>query len=223
MNKTIEYFFEQFFKHKLLIAHYTEGITPKSMVDSEVDIDGYYRWKPVKGKIKDVAYEKLEQSYGLSFPKSFIQWHKRYFFFGRDCRILNLPSSSPSAPLQEIIHFLNNDVAKALIAEKLYPFGEDTYTGKLMVFDARIPFADLEYPIRVYDGNGTDLYGLSEVVFSSFPKLLECLTYLFEEIHTRPIHEIITGFSCIDPKGAGSTGINYWQEIITMEKMMLSG
>lgn len=218
MNRVIENFFNQFFKKNLFIALYQEGITPKSMMNSTVDVDGYYNWKPIKGTLKAIAYEKLQREFKVTLPKSFISWHQRYYFFGQDCKIIKLPCSLPNRPLQEISFLLSHEISTQLTNLELCPFAYDNYPNRLLVFDTRTAVADQEYPIRIYEGNGSDLYGLSEVIFSSFSKLLECLTYLLEEVNERKVHEIIPNFFCIDPKGAGSTGIGYWTEIIELEK-----
>lgn len=63
----------------------------------------------------------------------------------------------------------------------------------------------------MYDqGFGGDLKGLSEVVFSSFSKLLECLTHYMAELKTKKNFEIIPDFFEIDPAGAGRKGLDYW-------------
>jgi hypothetical protein len=87
------------------------------------------------------------------------------------------------------------------------------------VFDGRNPRPDNEFPIRVYDHEfGGQLEGLSEIVFSSFAKLLECVTYFLQELKSRKNFEIIPDFFRIDPEGAGKTGIDYWLTCIKMQK-----
>jgi len=55
------------------------------------------------------------------------------------------------------------------------------------------------------------LAGLSEIIFSSFDKLLECVTYFLNEIGKKVWSEIITYFFEIDLDGAGNTGKEYWR------------
>jgi hypothetical protein len=79
--------------------------------------------------------------------------------------------------------------------------------------------ANIEFPIRVYDQEyGGNLEGLSEIIFSSFPKLLECLTHYLIELKTRNNFEIIPDFFKIDPDGAGKTGVNYWLSWTSMQR-----
>jgi hypothetical protein len=223
MDRIIENFFNQFFKKEIFIATYQDGVTPKSMMNSSVDVDGYYNWKPIKGTLKEAVYEKLQTDFKVKFPKSFISWHQRYYFFGQDCSIIKLPASLPHRPLQELSFILNHEISTQLAKLKLCPFAYDKHPNRLFVFDTRTTVADQEYPIRIYEGNGSDLHGLSEVIFSSFSKLLECLTYLLEEVNNRKVHEIIPGFFCIDPKGAGASGISYWTEVVQLEKAIDDG
>ncbi|WP_333575263.1 hypothetical protein [Sphingobacterium sp.] len=68
-------------------------------------------------------------------------------------------------------------------------------------------------PLSFSDG---DLDGLSEIIFSSFNKMLACLTHFFNETNTRKNFEVIADFYTIDPNGAGSTGRSYWESWIAM-------
>jgi len=219
MKEIFDNFFKAYFKKDDLSRVYVKEKTPKSMMDSPVGKDGWYTWKPLKGTLTDDDYHKMEQQFGVNFPKSFIEWHKRYFFLGCSCEILGLPISSPTEPLQNIIDNLDYDLAKYLVGLNLYPFGDDGNDAGPLVFDGRYEVADNEYPIRVYDHDyGGDMEGLSEIIFSSFTKLLECFTYYIEELKTRKNYEIIPHFFQIDPNGAGKTGIDYWLDWVAMMK-----
>ncbi|MNL48038.1 hypothetical protein D3C87_1708650 [compost metagenome] len=114
---------------------------------------------------------------------------------------------------------MNWFIAEQLIPLKLYPFGNEGNDAGPLVFDGRIDTINNEFPIRVYDHEfGGDLEGLSEIIFSSFEKLLACLTHYMTELKTRKSFEIIPDFFKIDPTGAGLTGIDYWLSWANMQK-----
>lgn len=189
------------------------------MQASEVDEEGWVVWKPLPGTLSEDDYRKIEEEYNVRFPKSFVDWHKAYFFLDGDCSLLRLPVSSPTQPLEDLKQALSWHVPERLIPQGLYPFaGEGNDTGPL-VFDGRMPVADNEFPIRVYDHeHGGDLAGLSEIIFSSFAKLLECITHYLNELKSRKAFEIIPDFFEIDPGGAGSSGREYWLSWVAMRK-----
>jgi len=205
----VESFFKEYFKEDQM-AVYTHDY-PESMVASEVNSEGWFRWKPIRGTLNEEDYSKIQIKYDLHFPISFIQWHSAYFFPGCDLPFVRLPGSMPNAPLVELEEHLDYDLAKKLISESIFPFASEGNDTGPYVFDAREQVLNNEYPIRVYnfDYNG-DLEGLSEIIFSSFPKMLECLTHYLREIRKRPDFEIFPEFFAIDPFGAGKNGIDYW-------------
>jgi len=215
----IEDFYSSFFSYTDYWRGYGEEITPKEMMDSPVGDDGYYKWKPIEGALSYDDYHGLEKRFNVIFPRSFIEWHKRYFFLNCSCRIIDLPFSSPKQPLQDIIDNFDYDVSKDLAKSKLFIFAEDNDEIGPYVFDAREPRDNNEFPIRIYDYEYVgDLDGLSEVIFSCFTKLLECITYLLQNINTSPLSEILPEFLRIDPEGAGKTGVDFWLERIEAEK-----
>ncbi|WP_293304476.1 SMI1/KNR4 family protein [Pedobacter sp. UBA5917] len=219
MNEIIHNFFKAYFKYSDFSLGYDEEKTPKNMINSSVNQSGYYIWKPIDGTLADEDYYSIEQKFNIKFPKSFIEWHKQYFFLDCSCQLMGLPISSPTEPLQQIIDNLDYSLAKDLIDAKLYPFGDEGNDAGPLVFDGRYEVANNEYPIRVYDHEyGGDLDGLSEIIFSSFTKLLECFTHYIQELKSRKNFEIIPDFFQIDPNGAGKTGIDYWLDWVAMEK-----
>lgn len=197
---------------------YADSI-PKEMMFSQVDDEGWFEWKLVPGTLHTTDYKKIEKQFGVILPKSFVNWHKSYFFLDGDCSILRLPYSNPAQPLNEIVNNLEWWIPLQLIPHKIYPFASEGNDVGQLVFDGRKSVIDNEYPIRVYDQEfGGDLEGLSEIIFSSFSKLLECVTHYLIEIKSRPGYEIIPEFFQIDPTGAGKTGIDYWLEWSSMLK-----
>ncbi len=219
MNETIDGFFKAYFNYSDFLIGYDHEKTPKPMVNSTVNQNGYYEWKPINGTLTVADYSKIEQKFHVKFPESFIEWHKQYFFLDCSCQLMGLPISSPTEPLQHIIDNLDYDLAKELIDAKLYPFGDEGNDAGPLVFDGRYEVEDNEYPIRIYDHEyGGDMEGLSEIIFSSFPKLLECFIHYIQELKTRKNFEIIPDFFQIDPTGAGKTGVDYWLEWVAMEK-----
>jgi len=219
MDEIIDIFFTSYFKFSSLRNVYVEGKTPKNMMATPVDEEGWYTWKPTKGTLTNRNYSQIEEKFGVKFPKSFVEWHKQYFFLDCSCQIMGLPISSPTEPLQQITDNWDYSMAQNLINSKLYPFGDEGNDTGPLVFDGRYDVENNEYPIRVYDHEyGGDMDGLSEIIFSSFPKLLECFTHYIQEIASRKNFEIIPDFFHIDPTGAGKTGVDYWLNWVAMEK-----
>jgi hypothetical protein len=197
---------------------YTDSF-PSEMKASEKDNEGWIEWKPIEGTLQESDYQKLERKFGVLFPKSFINWHKAYYFLDADCSIIRLPKSNPIRPLEDLEKNLDWFIPEQLIPHKLYPFADEGNDAGPLVFDGREPVTDNEFPIRVYDHEyGGDLEGLSEIIFSSFPKLLECLTHYLIELKSRNNFEIIPDFFQIDPGGAGKSGIDYWLGWAGMQK-----
>ncbi|MDJ1485037.1 SMI1/KNR4 family protein [Cytophagaceae bacterium YF14B1] len=184
---------------------------PVEMKASEEDSEGWIEWKLLKGTLQASRYHQVEKQFGVLFPESFIDWHKSYYFLDGDCSIIRLPASNPSQPLEELKRSLDWYVAQQLIPQQLYPFAEEGNDTGPLVFDGREKMPGNEFPIRVYDHEfGGELQGLSPIIFSSFSKLLECLTHYLTQLKTRRNFEIIPDFFTIDPQGAGKTGVDYW-------------
>jgi hypothetical protein len=193
--------------------------TPEEMMGGSVDEEGWFDWKILKGTLQETDYRKLELKYKIELPKSFIAWHKEYFFLNGDTSILRLPASNPKLPLKDVESNLNWFIPEQLISKKLYPFADEGNDAGQLVFDGRNAVPDNEFPIRVYFQEfGGDMEGLSEIIFSSFRKLLECLTHYLTERKTRKDFEIIPDFFKIDPTGAGSSSIGYWQTWVELQK-----
>ena len=197
---------------------YTDSF-PLDMKASEKDNEGWIEWKPITGTLQPSDYHELEKQFGVLFPKSFIAWHRANHFLDADCAVIRLPSSSPTKPLESLKQTLNWFIPEQLIPQQIYPFADEGNDTGPLVFDGREPMPDNEFPIRVYDNSyGGDLDGLSEIIFSSFQKLLECLTHYLTELKTRKNFEIIPDFFQIDPTGAGNTGVDYWLSWTRMQK-----
>lgn len=185
--------------------------TPHKMMASGVDKEGWFKWTLVKGILSENDYHKVENTYKIKFPKSFIQWHKEYFFLDGDCSLIRLPASNPNAPLAELKDNLKWRYSKQLISNKLFPFAQEGNDNGTIVFDGRNDIEGDEFPIRVYNHQYRgDLEGLSEIIFSSFSKLLVCMTHFMKNLQSRKDFEIIPDFFEIDMLGAGDTGRNYW-------------
>lgn len=181
------------------------------MMASPVDKEGWFTWKVLKGNISREEYKEIENQFNVKLPDSFIDWHQSYFFLGGDCSLVRLPYSNPLQPLQELKAELDWHIPKKLAPQKIYAFGSDGNDSGPLVFDGRISTKNNEFPIRVYDEDfGGTLEGLSEIIFSSFSKLLECITHYMNELKTKRNYEIIPEFFELDPEGAGKTGIDYW-------------
>lgn len=212
---------EQFFKvywTSGMKSVYTDAV-PKEMMQSPIDKDGWYEWKLLRGTLSVDDYRKIEAKFKVTFPDNFIDWHKRYFFADCDCSIARLPYSLPTRPLEKIIDNLDWDIPKELIPHGLIPFAHDGNDEGPLVFDIRYATTKSDFPIRVYDHEyDGDLEGLSEIIFSSFSKMLECLTHFLAETKTKKRFEVIPDFYGIDPTGAGSTGKLYWASWTEMEQ-----
>lgn len=207
----IESIIESFFK-----AYWRPGMKtvfvdriPVEMLAGPVDNEGWVEWRVTKGKLRAEDYQQIEKEFDVKFPESFIAWHRSHFFLDCDCSIIRLPVSSPTAPLKEIRE--NLEWNRNLLEQGLIPFGyEGNDTGPL-VFETRYALVSSDYPIKVYDQSLDDLEGLSEIVFSSFSKLLECVTHFLNMRGRKKDFEIIPDFYLIDSEGAGSKGGRvYW-------------
>ena len=195
------------------------GDTPNEMMASKKDEEGWFEWRLIKGSFAEEDYEKVANDFGVKFPKSFVQWHKEYFFLDADISIVRLPASNPNLPLADIRQQLDYLGAGQLISKQLYPFGSEGNDAGPLVFDGRVAAPDNEFPVRYYDHEfDGEVEGLSEIIFSSFGKLLECVTHYMVQLKTRRNYEIIPDFFSIDPSGAGLTGIDYWSGWIAMQK-----
>lgn len=171
-----------------------------------------FKWKLLPGTLTTDDYKKVEAKFNAKFPDNFIEWHKRYFFEDGDCSIIRLPPSLSTKPLAQLIDKLDWVIPEQLIPLGLIPFADEGNDAGPLVFDTRNTSYKKDFPIRVYDHEyGGDLDGLSEIIFSSFDKLLECLTHFLIETTTKESFDVIPDFYIIDPGGAGSTGKLYWE------------
>ncbi|MBC9911576.1 SMI1/KNR4 family protein [Chitinophaga varians] len=216
MKMISEQFFSAYEKAFSFTTVYRSTL-PAEMLTFPPDKDGVIRWKTIPGTLKRSQYNQLEHQFNVRFPESFITWHQAYFFLDGDCAIVRLPYSNPQEPLGEIKNQLDWSLAQALISQQLYPFAEDGNDTGPWVFDGRTSALQNEFPVRVYDHDfGGDEAGLSEVIFSSFPKMMECLTHYMQELTVRKPFNILQDFFGIDPEGAGKTGIEYWHNLMEM-------
>lgn len=217
MKDKIEAFFKAYWK-KGMKCVYTDKV-PKRMMTTSVDKDGLFEWKLFQGSLTFDDYKKVEAKFNVTFPDNFIEWHKRYFFADCDCSIIRLPHSLPTKPLEQLIDHLDWDIPERLIPLGFIPFADEGNDAGPLVFDTRNSNDKKDFPIRVYDHEyGGDLDGLSEIIFSSFDKMLECLIHFLTETKSRKRYEVIPDFYTIDPDGAGSTGKSYWYSWTQMEK-----
>jgi len=215
IKDTIESFFKAYW-HLGMKTVYVDKI-PKEMLSGPVDGEGWVEWKLTEGKLRAQDYKKIEREFNVNFPESFIAWHKSYFFPDCDCSIIRLPVSLPTEPLKEIRE--NLEWNQELLEQGIIPFGyEGNDTGPL-VFETRQKSKLNEYPIKVYDRYAGDVGSLSEVIFSSFPKLLQCITHFLKMEGSKKNFEIIPDFFLIDSEGAGSKGGKaYWNSWVQMLK-----
>jgi len=217
MEKIINDFFNAYVRFTSMRAVYVKEQIPEAMMASPVDNDGWFEWKLLAGSLPSTEYGALYRKYSIALPELFTRWHQKYFFLDGDCSIVRLPFSSPIAHLDEISNILNNDLAKELIAQKLYPFAMQGNDNGFLIFDARKHSETQNYPIRNFDNYSIDLEdGLGEIVFSSFEKMLECLTYFLKATYSQNPAEVIPQFFHLDPDGAGKYGIDYWLSWVTL-------
>lgn len=212
MENINERFFNAFFAREIHMKRVYTSNTPSEMVLSKDTNSDWFTWKPLKGTLTSEDYHKIERQFNIKFPPSFIDWHRSYFFLDCDLGIFRLPYSLPTQPLKEIIDDLSWDISKDLISFELIPFANEGNDVGFVIFDTRIQNDNGEYPIRVYDFDYSDILdGLSEIIFSSFSKLLECMTHLLKETETKHQFDIIPQFFEIDTLGAGASGRAYWE------------
>jgi len=217
MKDIIEEFFTAYWTPGMKSV-YTDKIS-KEMMISTVDNDGWYEWKLIPGNLTPDHYRKVEAKFKVTFPDNFIEWHRRYFFTDCDCSIIRFPNSLPTQPLKELENLLDWDIPRQIIPLELVPFADEGNDAGILIFDTRNKTNKSDFPIRVYEyEHEGHLNGLSEIIFSSFSKLLECLTHYLIETKHKKYFEVIPDFYEIDPTGAGFTGISYWNDWIEMEK-----
>lgn len=210
----INEFYQAFFN-----AYPRQGVltknTPKEIIESTSN-NGWYNWKPIQGTLKPHDYEDFIKEYSISLPNSFIEWHSRFYFADCDCSIIRLPHSLPNNPFYEIKKNLEWSFSDELIKQRLIPFADEGNDLGPLVFDYRKPLTG-DIPIRCYDHEyGGSLEGLSEIIFSSFDKLLECLTFFLSGLSQYQNFELIPKFFDIDPPGAGKSGKHYWTQWVDM-------
>ncbi|WP_343305775.1 hypothetical protein AAHN97_01295 [Chitinophaga niabensis] len=218
MQNWIDQFFEAYLEAFPPRTVYT-GEIPQEIISSPVDNSGWFEWRLMKGTLPEDAYRKLEDQFSVQFPQSFIAWHRSYFFLDGDCSLLRLPHSNPARPLEEMETRLNWFIPEQLIPQQLYPFATEGNDAGMLVFDGREQKGDNEFPVRMYDYDYEgDIAGLREVIFSSFSKLIECMTHYCRELKHRKGFEIIPDFFQIDQAGAGKSGRDYWMGWVDMMK-----
>ena len=212
MQNWIDQFFRAYLEAFPPKKVYTNEM-PKEMMASPVDDDGWFEWCLIRGTLPEEDYGNLEKQFNIQLPRSFVTWHRSYFFLDGDTSLMRLPYSNPAKLLDEIRTLLDWFIPQQIIPQKLYPFASEGNDMGLLVFDGREQQNNNEFPIRIYDHDyDGDLDGLSEVIFSSFHKLIECLTHYFQELKHRKNFEIIPDFFQIDTEGAGKSGKDYWKE-----------
>ncbi|OEJ99843.1 SMI1/KNR4 family protein [Roseivirga misakiensis] len=217
MTDLIEQFFNAYWQPGMKMVFREE--VPKEMIQSKIDEDGWYEWKILPGRLTIEDYQKIENHFNVVLPENFIEWHRRYFFEDGDCSIIRLPSSLPTRPLEYLRNILDWHIPQKLIPQGLVPFADEGNDTGPLVFDLRGQLEKKDFPIRVYDHEYQgDLDGLSEIIFSSFNKLLECLTHYLIEKKTQKNFKILPDFFSIDPDGAGSTGRIYWENWMVMQR-----
>ncbi|RPD46832.1 hypothetical protein DNI29_11770 [Hymenobacter sediminis] len=212
MNDITAKFFQAYWQPGMMEV-YTEDVSA-AMMAGPVNEDGWFEWKLAEGTLLDAEYERLAKAHGVLLPPSFIDWHKAFFFCDGDCFIARLPPSLPNEPLRHLAAELKTGEYLDLTTQGLYTFAQANNDAGPLVFDARQPVENNEFPIREYEhdaGNYSgDLAGLSEVIFSSFSKMLECLTFFLNRPKAMDQTEAVRAFFTIDPTGAGGPGREYW-------------
>ncbi|MDT3405426.1 hypothetical protein [Mucilaginibacter terrae] len=209
-------FFSVFLTQSPRLSVYTSDV-PDAMMETTPDDNGWFKWRPLEGNIKLSTYQQFMQMYDVVLPKSFLEWHQAYYFLDGDCSIVRLPFSNPEKPLQELKDLVDNNVSKHLIAEKIYPFATEGNDGGYLVFDGRMYVEEDEYPIR-FQSYEAEFNGSGPIIFSSFSKMLECLTYFLSRNDIEQVFDLIPHFFTTDPSGAGKEGVDYWIGWINMSK-----
>ena len=83
MKELIENFFEAYFSSSTMHTVYVEGRTPKDMMASNVDEDGWFTWKPIEGTLTELDYHNVEQKFNVLFQKALLNGIEGIIFFMR--------------------------------------------------------------------------------------------------------------------------------------------
>lgn len=118
MTELSNKFFDAYFNAFSNKTVFTDDV-PQEMILTEEDEEGWFGWKLIKGTLREEDYQKVEKEFNIKFPKSFVEWHKEYFFLDADTSILRLPTSNPNLPLEEIKKDLNWFIAEQLMTQDL--------------------------------------------------------------------------------------------------------
>lgn len=193
---------DQFFEAYMLYANETRGQ------------DAQWRYLPSTRGEKN--YSALEQELGIVLPDSYKQWHGQYDFPKIEFPMLNLFGSNRNLSL--LASEYDWDLPPLLAGNQLYIFGDEANDVGPLVFDGRDATPGNEFPIRVYDHEFIDgePEALSEIIFSSFTKMVECLLHYIKASPESGHGTSIRQFYDIDPEGAGSQGREYWDTWMAM-------
>jgi hypothetical protein len=164
--------------------------------------------KPVRPLVED-----LEKEYGVWYPEAFKQWFGMYYTLNMDCGMVRLPECPSNDPLRNLRGYWTCSMGMALFAEGFLPFGEEGNDSGPLCFDVRTPN---QCPVVYYEHELSPKHpkAFSAPIFSSFDKMIECVVVSLDKEYDITAEEIFA----IDPRGAGSTGREYWTSIQHMHE-----
>lgn len=190
----------EFFKayYEDMTDYFFEFPTDK-MLEEKVTKDNFIEWILTPTKIKLSDYEPLEKKLGETIPLIFKKWYSRHYSpepGSLDTRIIFLPVPTQEDLFSELEGSLlgYGDSYQDIRDLNLIPFGSDANARGAICFDASDKSINPnDYPIVLFE---YDTWDKSEIAFSNFEKMLECIIDLTKVGSTE-------NFAKIDPKAGG--------------------
>jgi len=213
MKALIDRFFEAFQRDpaRLLIPRIPD--LPRDMLAAETAPPPWAAWQVVPGRVSVQTWREWEEAHGVHLPESFQNFFLSRHTLSLDCGLLRLACSPSNSPFSDLEELLEWDVAE-IRNRQIFPIGDETLrdAGPLCL-DLRDRKA--EPPVVYWDGNSETI---PPPVFSSFPKLLECLAFALEnDLNVLQDEALLEQYLALDPEGAGGTGRPYWREAAGLE------
>lgn len=209
LDELIDEFYRVRYKRQMPLYMVLTADTPTEMIiGRSPDTTDWIEWKLLeRSNDIDPAFTVFEKEIGHKLPESFKRWHSRYYTLDGDISIVRLPEIPSNNPFGDLrSQMFDQYLPEALSKRGFIPFASDGNDVGPLCFDSSMIIDDNEWPIYVWDHEGDDSDKYLKLIFSNFRKLLECCTHLYggQLAGYGELAEGISGFSVIDPEGAGN-------------------